>query len=154
MLFYETAERRPRTFSEIREAEDPDGKNHDLRLVCVSCGTVQTCRCSKPKRTFFGICSECDGGDVLDESLSPGAFFKPKSYSEKVKDAVLGIIMEERKISEKAYDAIDFIQADLKALWERSGEELAEIVGRFEEGGLRVQFCAESIYSRLEEKDE
>lgn len=47
------------TFREIHDREDPDGTNHDLRLICIQCGDVQTCRCSKPKREFRGICHDC-----------------------------------------------------------------------------------------------
>lgn len=47
------------TWREIANREDPDGHNHDLRLICVKCNNAQTCRCSKPKREFKGICDEC-----------------------------------------------------------------------------------------------
>jgi hypothetical protein len=47
------------TFQEIRNQYDPDGTKHDLTLKCVKCGTTQTCRCSKPKRTMEGICEKC-----------------------------------------------------------------------------------------------
>ena len=47
------------TFTEIRNKYDPDGTKHDLTLKCVKCGTTQTCRCSKPKRTMEGICDKC-----------------------------------------------------------------------------------------------
>lgn len=49
----------PKTFQEIRDLHDPDGKKHDLTLKCVKCGTTQTCKCSKPKRTMSGICEKC-----------------------------------------------------------------------------------------------
>jgi hypothetical protein len=49
----------PLTFQEIRNREDPDGTHHDLALHCIKCGTKETCRCSKPKRRFEGICDEC-----------------------------------------------------------------------------------------------
>ena len=47
------------TWQEIQEKEDPGGKNHDLKLTCKKCGNSQTCRCSKPKREFSGICPDC-----------------------------------------------------------------------------------------------
>lgn len=49
------------TWTEIQNKEDPKGLNHDLRLTCVACGNSQTCRCSKPKRLFEGICPSCEG---------------------------------------------------------------------------------------------
>ena len=49
----------PKTFQEIRNEQDPNGINHDLTLVCVKCGDTDTCRCSKPKRKFKGICKDC-----------------------------------------------------------------------------------------------
>lgn len=50
-----------KTFQQIMDDEDPDGKQHDLTLTCAKCGTTQSCRCSKPKRTFTGICPKCSG---------------------------------------------------------------------------------------------
>ncbi len=47
------------SFSEIVDREDPNATNHDLHLICVECGTEQTCRCSKPKRDFYGLCNKC-----------------------------------------------------------------------------------------------
>ena len=47
------------TWEEIRTKEDPNGKNHDLRLICTICEGISTCRCSKPKREFRGICPLC-----------------------------------------------------------------------------------------------
>lgn len=49
-----------RTFQEIRDTEDPDGTKHDLALHCIKCGTKHTCKCSKPKRRFNGICPDCE----------------------------------------------------------------------------------------------
>ena len=48
-----------RTWRMIEDIMDPDGKQHDLRLKCVRCGNEQTCRCSKSKRKFLGICNSC-----------------------------------------------------------------------------------------------
>jgi Fe2+ or Zn2+ uptake regulation protein len=59
----------PKTFFEIRREHDPDGMKHDLRLVCLKCGTTETCRCSKPKRTFEGICNDCAGIDGWGNKL-------------------------------------------------------------------------------------
>lgn len=50
-----------RTWKMIRDALDPDGSKHDLRLKCVKCGNEETCRCSKPKREFLGVCNDCAG---------------------------------------------------------------------------------------------
>jgi hypothetical protein len=60
--------KRTPTFQEIRDQHDPDGKQHDLRLICVKCGTSETCRCSKPKRKFEGICRNCSATS-LNEAL-------------------------------------------------------------------------------------
>lgn len=49
------------SFFDIRNREDPNGINHDLRLTCAQCGTTQSCRCSKPKRNFVGLCESCAG---------------------------------------------------------------------------------------------
>ena len=47
------------TFQEIRNQEDPNGLKHDLRLTCSACGTTRSCKCSKPKRAFYGLCENC-----------------------------------------------------------------------------------------------
>ncbi len=47
------------TWAQIQDEEDPEGKNHDLKLICVKCANTRTCRCSKPKREFKGLCDEC-----------------------------------------------------------------------------------------------
>lgn len=48
-----------RSFIMIKNELDPDGKNHDLTLRCVLCGTTETCRCRKKKRNFDGVCFDC-----------------------------------------------------------------------------------------------
>ena len=52
-----------RTFRQIHEEEDPGGKGHDLFLKCTRCDASETCRCSKPKREFRGICDKCASGN-------------------------------------------------------------------------------------------
>lgn len=60
------------TFQQIQDKEDPDGKAHDLTLVCVKCGNTQSCRCSKPKREFKGVCNDCAGKSVNEwDQLDP-----------------------------------------------------------------------------------
>jgi hypothetical protein len=73
-----------KSFKAIKNELDPDGKNHDLTLTCVKCGTTETCRCSKPKRKFQGVCDKCStlnedafdkfreelGADRVDEFLA------------------------------------------------------------------------------------
>jgi hypothetical protein len=58
-----------KNFFQIKNEEDPNGLNHDLRLVCVKCGTSQTCRCTKPKREFKGICHKCAGINYNGKSI-------------------------------------------------------------------------------------
>lgn len=56
-----------KTFSEINKSK---GKNdHHLKLVCVKCGTTQTCRCSVPKTEINGICDTCATGKTLDQRI-------------------------------------------------------------------------------------
>ena len=59
----------PKTFYEIKNKLDPDGTKHDLKLKCVKCGNVHTCKCSKPKRTVEGICYKCAGIDFRGNKL-------------------------------------------------------------------------------------
>ena len=58
-----------KTFNQIKNEQDPTGKNHDLRLTCVKCGTSETCKCSKPKRKFEGICYKCSGTDLKGNKI-------------------------------------------------------------------------------------
>jgi hypothetical protein len=58
-LFQKTANATIKTWAKIRDEEDPEGKNHDLSLHCVECGESDTCKCSKPKRKFEGVCDKC-----------------------------------------------------------------------------------------------
>jgi hypothetical protein len=58
-----------RTFFDIRNEEDPNGTNHDLRLICTKCGVTETCKCSKPKRKFYGVCHGCAGIGYNGEKL-------------------------------------------------------------------------------------
>ena len=89
-----------KTFQDIRNELDPEGKNHDLTLTCVKCGTTETCRCSKPKRKFNGVCPKCSqikedrfdifrkelGAERVDEFLAKFGLgpkykpSKPKTY--------------------------------------------------------------------------
>ena len=55
------SESKVKNWAEIRNENDPDGSHHDLRLTCVKCSNTSTCRCSKPKRTFEGLCYDCAG---------------------------------------------------------------------------------------------
>jgi hypothetical protein len=50
-----------KSWKQIEDEQDPDGINHDLKLSCVKCNNQQTCRCSKPKKSFLGICPRCMG---------------------------------------------------------------------------------------------
>jgi hypothetical protein len=61
-----------KTWTEIRDAHDPDGTKHDLTFKC-PCGQSMTCRCSKPKTVVEGLCDEC--------AKQPGWTRKPVSES-------------------------------------------------------------------------
>lgn len=52
------------TFDEIRNKFDPDGKSHDITYQCCKCSTSQSCRCTKPKTLWIGICDKCSGGNM------------------------------------------------------------------------------------------
>lgn len=53
------------TFAQIR-ARMGSGHQHHLRLNCVSCGGVETCRCSAPKEEVSGLCYDCCEKDGID----------------------------------------------------------------------------------------
>jgi len=52
-----------KNWHQIKHEQDPDGKKHDLRLICPKCNNTETCKCSKLKREFFGLCYKCAGID-------------------------------------------------------------------------------------------
>lgn len=54
------------TFRQVMERVDPKGDQHHLRLTCVKCGNVQTCRCSAPKQDRQGICMDCCDREGID----------------------------------------------------------------------------------------
>lgn len=56
----EEIERKYKTFNEIREKYDKQGKNHCLKLECAICGNIHTCRCRKKKILVKGICHKCE----------------------------------------------------------------------------------------------
>jgi len=60
-----------KSWDEIRKEEDPTGKKHDLCLVCTKCGNKETCKCSQPKRTFYGVCPECTEKNVEELTNEP-----------------------------------------------------------------------------------
>ena len=48
------------TFNEILKRHRDTEHRHHLRLVCVRCGNIETCRCDAPKTEEKGICSDCN----------------------------------------------------------------------------------------------
>ena len=70
----------PKTWFEIKNEQDPDGKHHDLRLTCIKCGNSQTCKCSKPKRKFEGLCYDCAGIDYAGDKLTEETGFNEKYF--------------------------------------------------------------------------
>lgn len=78
----------------------------------------------------------------------------PRSYSDDVKGHLIHIITEERHISEKAFAAYDEVMAEVDKLWVDEAVAIGEIVSRFEANGDRSQFCAECIYSKLQDVED
>lgn len=62
-----------KTWQQIRDEEDPDGKKHDLRLKCSQCDNTSTCRCSTPKRKFIGLCDKC-AKEIPSKVISASVF--------------------------------------------------------------------------------
>ena len=65
-LLFETEDLK--NFAQIRVEQNPHGTKHCLKLECVACGTVNSCRCSKPKKLVRGICYDCAGVDYRGNS--------------------------------------------------------------------------------------
>lgn len=75
-----------KTFREIKNELDPDGTKHDLTLTCSKCGTTETCRCSKPKRKYEGVCDKCsveEGYGMGDMAKDPKKAFKGARWTVK-----------------------------------------------------------------------
>ena len=47
------------TFAQLHEEYSKRGQHHCLRLTCVKCGDIETCRCSTPKMSLDGVCNQC-----------------------------------------------------------------------------------------------
>lgn len=60
-----------KTWDQIRNEEDPNGIHHDLRLICTKCRNESTCRCTKPKRVFYGICPDCTEKNIEEITNEP-----------------------------------------------------------------------------------
>jgi CheY-like chemotaxis protein len=112
-----------KSFDQIRSEEDPGGKSHDLRLTCIKCGASQTCRCSKPKREFKGLCAVCSSG------------LTPEEYEQRESDRMKDIFREQGLLGKvasgfsptnkaslleavRAYEPVDIINA-----FKRLGDE-------------------------------
>jgi hypothetical protein len=93
----------PRTFGQLRDAYDPDRTKHDLRLKCIKCGAIETCRCKKPKREMKGICDECAANkkntpDVSKDPLSDKlAAIDDREAQEKAKQTARAYLAKLRK---------------------------------------------------------
>jgi hypothetical protein len=59
------------TWGDIRSKYNNDKKHHHLKLVCVICGNVQTCRCSEPKTVEKGVCEKCRIKEDKKSTTSP-----------------------------------------------------------------------------------
>jgi len=66
------------------------------------------------------------------------------NYYHRVWSALTNIITSNRGISEKAFSAYEEVMAEVDAMLRTP--EVMEVVDRFEEGGYRPEFCAESLY--------
>ena len=88
------------TFSEIRNKYDPDGKRHDLTLKCVKCGTTQTCRCSKPKRKFEGICDECSEKNNTIKETNPHGRYAQEAGAGQFDPRTFGVNEEQSQSKE------------------------------------------------------
>jgi hypothetical protein len=71
------------------------------------------------------------------------------NYDNQVKSKLYHILMNERHISEKAFTALDELTEELDGMWTEHNDEVMGIVKRFEDGGFRPEFCAETLYSRM-----
>lgn len=86
----------------------------------------------------------------FNQFLNEGSFFvdyKPPTLRERVISRWLDIEMEERKISEKSYTAIDELRAEMKQVEEKFSETIDAIIERL--SGSRVQRIAEEVYSKI-----
>jgi hypothetical protein len=78
-----------KTWKVIRQEQDPVGKNHDLTLSCVKCGTTSTCRCMKPKRKFEGICDKCAAtpiNEYISVTEEKTKFKQPENFDKIVEE--------------------------------------------------------------------
>ncbi len=88
-----------------------------------------------------------DADKTKDKDTKTAAFpFFPNlpipTYSDEVLSALINILADERKISEKAFDLYDSIMAEAKSVIESNDSLIKE----FEIGSTRPQLCAEVLY--------
>lgn len=87
--------------------------------------------------------------DIKKAAIPPfGGFsdlFNPPTYSERVSSCLTNIIMHERHISEKAFDAVDVVMAESKGIVQSN----LSLIEQFEEGVARPELCAEVLYGTV-----
>lgn len=83
---------------------------------------------------------------VLKQALLDNIFGE-ETYSEKVSSALIDIITESNKISEKAFASVDKVITDVRMFMDHP--DVMEVVSRFD-SEERPEFCAELLYSRAE----
>jgi len=72
--------------------------------------------------------------------------FSP-TYKGRVRDALSNIICDEEGISEKDFTKLDYLIEYLEKYYDANKEHIDEIISAYEKQGLRVQYCAERLYS-------
>lgn len=69
------------------------------------------------------------------------------NYHQKVKGALTDIIMEVEGVSEKSFKAVDDVIATADSACRHPA--VTNLVSSFEAGGLRPEFCAETVFSMM-----
>jgi hypothetical protein len=69
------------------------------------------------------------------------------TYKGRVRDSLFNIICDEEGISEKDFTKLDYLIEYLEKYYEENKENVDEIISAYEKQGLRVQYCAERLYS-------
>jgi hypothetical protein len=80
----------------------------------------------------------------MNESIA-SIFNYTRTYSDDVSRSLIDVIMRANKVSEKSFNQVDSIMANVKELL-TNNNEAKDVIAEFESENKRAEFCAEYIY--------
>jgi hypothetical protein len=88
-------------------------------------------------------------GDMVPEvdGFFGGMKIPKETFKSKVKNCIMDILMEENQVSEKSFSQLDELKEHLKDVF-KENPEFNSIINQMEKNRSRVEFVAETVYSK------